>query len=317
MKRAMTTLRLRAGWAAHAFARRRMLRRVMRRWMPWISPALRWRRAAAVAVAVAERVPEMLRSPQPLVTSSWQLHMHFRVYGSAPPRRSATRSHPHAEPKSAVHVVRARMRRLPQRSEQQWRATTVLLWMARGNPRMESVRPGMRHAAAIASLRPYATRSLPVATRQGHLHPSTAPVAAMARSVEWRVPAASRVATAPASPRPHPSQARTPQTWRVTAASVPSLLELLAKRSPDLVWRARKSIPEGHVDATPSQAIEAGSGSRPNEARESKADRHPAAAAQTALITHPIDSTFVDRLADDVIRRIDRRVRIERERKGL
>jgi hypothetical protein len=39
-----------------------------------------------------------------------------------------------------------------------------------------------------------------------------------------------------------------------------------------------------------------------------------AAASQTVM---KLDPALVDRLADDVIRRVERRVRIERERRGL
>lgn len=40
-------------------------------------------------------------------------------------------------------------------------------------------------------------------------------------------------------------------------------------------------------------------------------------AVRTALRSQPLDPAYVDRLADDVIRRIDHRLRIERERRGL
>ena len=45
--------------------------------------------------------------------------------------------------------------------------------------------------------------------------------------------------------------------------------------------------------------------------------RPPRAGQRTAAATSPTSIPPVDRLADDVIRRVERRVRIERERRGL
>jgi hypothetical protein len=90
--------------------------------------------------------------------------------------------------------------------------------------------------------------------------------------------------------------------------------------APELVWR-QASAPKTTDSGTVSQAARA-AGDEPSA---------PAAAAQTTavhsvpeagVVRRPmrfsdLEPSFVDRLADDVIRRVERRSRIERERRGL
>jgi hypothetical protein len=103
------------------------------------------------------------------------------------------------------------------------------------------------------------------------------------------------------------------------------LRELIFTRSVDLVWRANP----GNFAAVADPAALA------NLARSAAATAtHSSAAAsmpafsqavtanrrtndKVTVCANALDPALTDRLADDVIRRIDRRARIERERRGL
>jgi hypothetical protein len=106
-----------------------------------------------------------------------------------------------------------------------------------------------------------------------------------------------------------------PAPRRVSAAS-----HLVWNRLPELVWTRS----QGQTAA--AAAPEPGADLSSHTARLSPPSRsvhgtmpHPAitqARVPTAPIT-TLDPALVDRLADDVIRRVERRVRIERERRGI
>jgi len=88
---------------------------------------------------------------------------------------------------------------------------------------------------------------------------------------------------------------------------------------PELLWRrplqrsddVTESRPEKELALVMPQAV------RSHRAPNLTTDAHPA--ATTALTTSgaTLDPGMMDRLADDVIRRVERRIRIERERRGL
>jgi hypothetical protein len=90
---------------------------------------------------------------------------------------------------------------------------------------------------------------------------------------------------------------------------------------PSLVWR-RPESPEAQQE-TSSLASPAKPATR--SATETHVKRNVAAAAPSAMHpsvreavrSTPIDSAAADRLADDVMRRLEKRFRIERERRGL
>lgn len=92
-----------------------------------------------------------------------------------------------------------------------------------------------------------------------------------------------------------------------------------ANRSLELVWRATQQSPgdAGHKGvsadvAGPSQRADGGSSAEPRALKApARAERVPAAPVTS------LDPGLVDRLTDDVIRRVERRLRIERERRGL
>lgn len=90
-------------------------------------------------------------------------------------------------------------------------------------------------------------------------------------------------------------------------------------RPVDLVWLARAT---GSAPAADTPRFEASSAAGASAARSIQAVADaPATASRTGDNTvvraTALDPTLANRLADEVIRRIDRRARIERERRGL
>jgi hypothetical protein len=86
-------------------------------------------------------------------------------------------------------------------------------------------------------------------------------------------------------------------------------------RAPEIVWRSAPGQPQAQVvneSAPPSPRMP-----RPSIAAQETAPEPPRRAARAALQAQDIDGALLDRLTDDVIRRVERRVRIERERRGL
>ena len=89
-------------------------------------------------------------------------------------------------------------------------------------------------------------------------------------------------------------------------------------RPPELVWRRAAQPPSADVEnqARPTSSTLAPSSVRSHRATTTAALEQPIVATAQ---THPLilDLGFMDRLTDDVIRRVEKRVRIERERRGL
>jgi hypothetical protein len=90
--------------------------------------------------------------------------------------------------------------------------------------------------------------------------------------------------------------------------------------SPELVWRRLQRLSDGAVDgaramvAPPSfqRAL-----ARPPSSPESAPPAPPFSGPRATSPATQLDPALLDRLTDDVIRRVERRVRIERERRGL
>jgi hypothetical protein len=90
-------------------------------------------------------------------------------------------------------------------------------------------------------------------------------------------------------------------------------------RFPDLVWSATRWTSAGAPVPVPAAAASVWPGRLPRSAPQPETAVEtalPAASAPAARIT-ALDPALVDRLTDDVIRRVERRVRIERERRGI
>ncbi|MDM0116701.1 hypothetical protein QTI66_31680 [Variovorax sp. J22R133] len=115
----------------------------------------------------------------------------------------------------------------------------------------------------------------------------------------------------------------TPASLDFSASSVSRRLQaLMTKRPVDLVWRARSGASSAAGDASlPSTSRET---FRRSMARAPAAHSTPVAAdtsaaqpsTTSAVCATTLDPALANRLADDIIRRIDQRARIERERHG-
>jgi hypothetical protein len=94
---------------------------------------------------------------------------------------------------------------------------------------------------------------------------------------------------------------------------------VVAKGPPELVWRAPAKIAVGHFGET--AGTEANGSTMTSMRATSLRAGGSAEASQAGAIAKarlmPFDPSVVDRLAEDVIRRVERRVRIDRERRGI
>jgi len=93
--------------------------------------------------------------------------------------------------------------------------------------------------------------------------------------------------------------------------------QLQIAHTPELVWRrtAKPPSPDVENQARPASTLRPSS-VRSQHATTTVAQEQPIlASAQTH--SPNLDPGFMDRLTDDVIRRVEKRVRIERERRGL
>ena len=155
----------------------------------------------------------------------------------------------------------------------------------------------------------FATRVFaPVVECAGHAGAMTAEARPLrstfrTRSVEWL----SRI---------HTRELRTFHRLATAAAASPARrrtreggtrLRLMSPgRPPELVWRS-----------APRPASEVAIGTGLSDARSAAMREEPAHASRPALQLKDLDGALLDRLTDDVIRRVERRARIERERRGL
>jgi len=94
---------------------------------------------------------------------------------------------------------------------------------------------------------------------------------------------------------------------------------LVRHRPVELTWRRFHESPAGAAPSTPSQIPFA---AMPVSPRSSTSPTASADAVTSVPATNParafsLDASQLDRLTDDVIRRVDRRARIARERRGL
>jgi hypothetical protein len=94
----------------------------------------------------------------------------------------------------------------------------------------------------------------------------------------------------------------------------------LSVRTPELIWHRAPQAPASIVEAPPNleSSPNAPGVFRSRRPAEETAVTEPSRAYSPAHMNQSmLDPEFVDRLTDDVIRRVERRVRIERERRGL
>jgi hypothetical protein len=304
---ATTRLQMRACRAARAFARRRMVRRSRRQRLSWRPIALRWRRAMALAARSSGALKtRMQRSGR----STWQVHMHLRVAaGVAPQRDPRTTARPAVEPTRALSVV-PKVWPQPPRNDSRASADNATASKPRSGAGAAMIRPIMRVVPTMTSQRATPAKRLPpMATMQLRPRPSAAQVP---QSPESRAPVTGGSVAQPPTLRLHRSHQ--PQTAHRVAPHPPSAIDAFMTRSPELVWRTREPTPADTFEPLHAQANNQPP-ARPTPEQTVEVKLPPE--ARIALRSQHLDPAFVDRVADDVIRRIDRRLRIERERRGL
>jgi hypothetical protein len=91
------------------------------------------------------------------------------------------------------------------------------------------------------------------------------------------------------------------------------VVEQRARTAAEIVWPLRtSSFSDGHVDLTVPAVALARAGTESTATAAAQAFAMPPANSAAAF-----DSALIDRVAEDVIGRVERRIRIERERRGL
>jgi hypothetical protein len=171
----------------------------------------------------------------------------------------------------------------------------------RGKSSSHELRLGSRAMRSVPTKVPMAARNpfraLPAVHRSGSLQsPQTATTPIARRTQQPRLPTTQPSAT-PARPQDH------------------------LYRPIDIVWKRRRSTAgstaEPESDGRPSRSVEwtASAHTAPSEPR-APVSQEPAP-GPASLNLSDIDPRLLDRLTDNVIRRVERHVRIERERRGL
>ncbi len=310
MKRmARRRLRLRGSAAATRLARRLGRARATQRGILHAGMALRWRRAA-----IGRRRVPLTQVTRPLGSCAAPVHLHFGFAFEAAPRAGIARILCHAS-MERLNVTRALETRT-------WATRLVFAG--------QQERLGRASRASRARL-PAEHAPGPVLRRAQDMTPSLAGRIARATGLAH---GATRVAR---------HRAAGPMTFLAPARRV--VEDLHAAPAPALRLRRaahaahtespRKPVPLSGSSVSPQlvwrkAAAPADSGNSPahEEPRTLPGFARPAPSVGTAHSTDAqvasqrtaaaaLDPAMVDRLADDVIRRMERRIRIERERRGI
>jgi hypothetical protein len=308
--------------------------RLVRTGSTWKPLVLRWGRRSRVVAGAARGVRAVV------TTYLASLHLHFKVGGFALPLGASAALRPCCAT-SADHLNRpvaytppALAALLARTRIVEWRdryASGMQASRAAASPRalvspslvpqrMQGRRGALggaqdvRHPWRMSS--PAAPRStgawLPLRTGSVLVHRATRSPAAPARRKEL---GSSLAGPAALDLRREPRSITTHASSRHPAPGSGALNRVLREsRAAEMVWRTRA---DGETASCPQ-----GAGAWRDAARAAAAapapETPPAAAVRApdgpALTPDP---SFIDRLADDVIRRIDRRERIARERRGL
>jgi hypothetical protein len=277
---------------------------------PWSPEALRWRRARP------RRNAQMHRVGPPFV-AQWftQFHMHFAIAAaSVRERAEKTRSiHHFAMERRSVRLIVDRPS-----------ASSVVILPLPDRPRASLVH-------RIVVQRAHSHREMML--RQSTLHLSFRRAErTTVTNLEFRQEPATRTTPhaaieargkAHSPPRPiapvPPAIARAHRKTLVRTAREPEARPQLPPiRTPELAWRKpERSSPEAEPDRVSETAMRSFA-QRPDT---SFSNPPPQTAWQTQSVASgrplALDSATVDRLAEDVIRRVERHIRIERERRGV
>lgn len=339
--------------AARAFSRRRAMWSPRRQRSAWNPVLLRWPRAKARSAGASARLHPFVVSAE----WSAHFHLHFRVGGEvgvadalvAAQARSAARGLGFSVRAQDRRVVSASARRSvepPRFYARQTFRTLNEIRTVRAQLRFRS-KEQPRFEVSFASLArtfvqqaPQPRRVMQVSRKAfrvalGHsVFPIErarldAPYAPIARFSMWR-PAQPRIREqssagffAPWRGTPQPRSPREFASAESSALAVPhsrpSPSIAAGVRSPELVWRARAGRPSEAVDFSNAEARPALVTSIARSAPERAATPVVQYSSTDKAIVRAtaLDPALVDRLAEDVIRRVERHVRIERERRGM
>ena len=311
-------MRLPAQLAAGKFARRHARGEPRTSWNP---VGLRWRRSA---LPVAPRVA---RSPLPTVSNAWfpQFHLHFGAAekGNDRPRQSSPQP-PHTRT-IVWRQLRERLLTCPPMIARKRRVERVA---RQSLPTRES--PALRHrtirgsaivtqakGAQAVQHRPKQTHRDILAMRSRHVvEPgSRSRIVPDARLRKYSpFPGVPLQFAAPRQQDRHIEVSTVAHTRHANLRSVGTM-----DLAPELVWRARAKSIKSAVAETTGEDV---TGSPISAARmASVRAAPPIEALQTRENANArpmaFDPAMVDRLAEDVIRRVERHVRIERERRGV
>jgi hypothetical protein len=222
-----------------------------------------------------------VRAPRP-GAAVWQLHMH------------AHWAIAHASPASMRSTVRVRdvvARYLHRVHSSQTASRHVEVRHARDFVRTVPASPHARVASPTQSTRMFFEQRQTLCATTCR---STLNVVSSTRLRTLHLHARRRPAGGPA-----PSASQTPMQWGV--------------RAPPLVWRTQAATAQPPTPTSP----------RAGDAPVLQVESHtrgssPAPCSETSSArAHAVDAALVERVTDDVIRRIDYRTRLERERRGL
>lgn len=307
-------------------APRRMIRRAP---LPtpsrlWRAASLYWRRRRARAVATGRR-PQPVRR---ITVCQSHLHIHLvasaaRVYWRETRRDSATRV------EQIIGVAPRQARPAAVRAA----ASVTTRWLARVAPpssrssasdiralrqaRSMSAWP-MRSVLAMAGLAPTAATGVaarPEGDSRVHLARPKASGLMPQASTEWRRAVRSR---------PHSTVAPVSPEMGSASAAIRAEHPARHRRSvqpPPIVWRAsappRRGGHERPAPSAPTPTASVTSATPPPSGDVTSAHSATGHARTAGLRLVDFDPGVLDRLTEDVIQRVERRIRIERERRGL
>lgn len=288
------------GRAASGLRPRRALRLATRRRAGFVPRVpLRWRRRLRLRTAAVLR---------PTLALHWALHLRVdaaearlaAVAGRAAGFAAAPTARPAAAPPIERHAARLMERHTTPLIERQFasQSNSELPWRATATI-VAHTAAGRASTGIVYSATPRSSEARPTAVR------GETPYGRRAR-VEGR-PLVDHALTL--HPRPQRRRRRAPPTVErePAAAAVAARQQRI-----ELVWRRSAAVTAAEA-AAPAFAAAVQAATAPG--REPIAACWPPAAAAAARAA-ALDPGLADRLADDVIRRVERRVRIQRERRG-
>ena len=324
-------LRLSARLAVRRFASsRRAAIRVSRR--TWLPLSLRWRRKRKRAGSVHTSREAMRAAPG--IASMARFHLHFNLLASERGRlerdvRSFTRT----------TIVRELQRGVMSRHWTTIRAETIAMPQRAASPsqRLFSKRRAEVHVPAPAAPRTVSLLTTHAKTTQVERRTlfeslrKSATSSFRERRTERRVQShETRVfrmhsATAHRSERvtERRTQSHEQRVFRTRAETTHRLREETTRshvqllRPVALVWRSAQQAQSDGARETRFMNPETALRPPIRPAVQEPAPETMRRSAQRALQANDLDPALLDRLTDDVIRRVERRVRIERERRGL